>query len=414
MPHNATEPLSSAHFLPYGHQTVEDDDVAAVAAVLRGEHLTTGPTVDAFERAFAEHVGAGFAVACSSGTAGLHLAALALGLGEGDRVVVPSLTFLATANAARYVGAEVAFADVHPTTGLLGEDNFVAALDDVGNRGAKAVFPVHLNGQCADMEMVRTVAAERGLGVVEDASHALGGRYEFPGGDECPVGACRHSDMTVFSLHPVKVIAMGEGGVVTTNDETLYRRLLRFRNHGMVRDAAAFEYSERAFDAEDGVNPWYYEMPEPGFNYRASDVSCALGLSQLGKLPRFVAARDALVEYYDEVLRPLAPLVRPITRVDHCRPAWHLYVVLIDFAAAGVGRATVMRRLREHGIGTQVHYIPVHRQPYYQRRYGEQSLPGAMAYYARCLSLPLFPAMSKADVERVVDALSDAVGGADG
>lgn len=405
--------MSSAHFLPYGHQTVEDDDVAAVAAVLRGEYLTTGPTVEAFERAFAEHVGADFAVACSNGTAGLHLAALALDLGEGDRVVVPSLTFLATANAARYVGAEVEFADVEASSGLLRENELRAALDGVAGESAKAVFPVHLNGQCVDMEAVAAVASECGLGVVEDACHALGASYRSRGGEEIPVGSCRYSDMTVFSLHPVKTITMGEGGVVATNNEGLYRRMLRYRNHGMVRDAAAFEFSEQAFDAEGGANPWYYEMPEPGFNYRASDVSCALGLSQLGKLSRFVVARDALVEYYDEALRPLAPLVQPVARAEHCRPAWHLYVVHIDFVAASVDRATLMHRLREDGIGTQVHYPPVHRQPYYRRRYGACGLPGAETYYARCLSLPLFPAMSRADVERVVDALDRAVDGAD-
>ena len=388
-------------FLPYGRQSVDEDDVAAVAEVLRGDWLTTGPAVEAFETAFAERLGARFAVACSSGTAALHLSALALGLGPGVRVVVPSLTFLATANAVRYVGAEVTFADVDADSGLMGARHLAAALD--GQDGAvKAVFPVHLNGQVGDPEAVAGIAAERGLKVVEDACHALGADYRGNA-----VGACRHADMAVFSLHPIKTITMGEGGVVTTNDGDLDGRLRRLRNHGMSRDAAAFDSPELAFAADGRPNPWYYEMAELGFNYRASDIHCALGLSQLAKLDAFAAARLDLAARYDNALAPLAPTVRPISRTAGCSPAWHLYVALIDFAGAGVARAELVERLRARGIGTQVHYLPLHRQPYYRRRYGEQSLPGADAYYARCLSLPLFATMTGADVERVVAALAE-------
>lgn len=393
-------------FLPYGRHLIEEDDIAAVTRVLKGEWLTTGPTVKAFEIAFAERAGARFAVACSSGTAGLHLAALALGLGEGDAVVVPTITFLATANAARFVGAEVVFSDVDPGTGLMDRAALRQALDRTPAGTVKAVFPVHVNGQCVDMEMVAAEGKENGFRVVEDACHAIGTTYRTREGATLPVGSCRHSDMAVFSLHPVKTLAMGEGGMVTTNDEALYRRLLRYRNHGLVRDPDAFENREQGFDKEGEPNPWYYEMHELGFNYRASDINCALGLSQLGKLERFVARRRALAERYDVLLAPLAPLVRPIERVQGCNPAWHLYVTLIDFTAAGVTRAEVMTRLREQGVGTQVHFIPVHGQPYYQNRYGYLVLPGAQAYHDRALALPLFPYMTAEDPGRVVSALT--------
>lgn len=392
-------------FLPYGRQCIEDDDIAAVAAVLRSDFLTCGPAVAAFEADFAAKAGARHAVACANGTAGLHLAMLALGIGPADKVVVPTLTFLATANAARYVCADVLFADVDPATGLMGAAELDRAMVAAGSAGARAVAPVHLNGQCADPERLAKAARFHGLRIVEDACHSLGGTYRTAAGETIPIGSCRHSDMTVFSMHPVKAIAMGEGGVVTTNDDGLARRLRFFRGHGMVHDSAAFTEAGQAFAADGSPNPWYYEMPEPGFNYRASDIHCALGRSQLAKLDRFVAARRALVAEYDRLLTPLAPVVRPIAREPGCDAAWHLYVVQIDFAAARIARASLMRRLRERGIGTQVHYLPVHRQPYYRRRHGDVALPGADRYYERALSLPLFPAMSVRDVRRVVDEI---------
>lgn len=387
-------------FLPYGRQSIDEADVAAVTAVLRGDYLTTGPAVVEFEADFVRAVGARHAVSCSSGTAALHLAALALELAEGDVVIVPTLTFLATANMARYVGAEVGFADVDPRTGLLTEKTLEAAIGRAGNR-AKAIVPVHLNGQCCDMPAIEAIAARHGLAVVEDACHAVG----TPG-----VGACAHSAMAVFSLHPVKTIVAGEGGVVTTNDAGLAERLSRLRNHGMVRDPDRFALVNQAFDQAGRPNPWYYEMPEIGFNYRLSDIHAALARSQLSKLDKFVAARRSLATYYDAALADLAPTIEPVARMPGLAPAWHLYVVLIDFDAIGIERGAFMRRLRERDVGTQVHYLPVHRQPYYVDRYGAQERPGADAYYAKALSLPLFPAMTEADVDRVVAAIKWAAG----
>ncbi|MBT4486420.1 MAG: UDP-4-amino-4,6-dideoxy-N-acetyl-beta-L-altrosamine transaminase [Rhodospirillaceae bacterium] len=397
------------HFLPYGRQTIDDDDIAAVTEVLRSDWLTTGPTVAAFEEAFAAKVGAKYAVSCSSGTAALHLAAIALGLGEGDVVIVPSLTFVATANAARYVGADVCLADVDPDTGLMRDQDLRQALERAPAGKVRAVFPVHLNGQSVDMEAISSVAGEHDLAIVVDACHALGTTSVDCDDRKALVGSCQNGELVVFSFHPVKTLAMGEGGMITTNDRDLRDRLLRPRGHGIVREEAEFESPELACDDKGNRNTWYQEMVEIGFNYRASDIHCALGLSQLSKLDSFVAKRQGLARYYDDKLGALAPAVRPVRRVDDCDPAWHLYVVLIDFAALKLTRSEVMARLREWDVGTQVHYVPVHQQPYYQNKYGAQTLPGAESYYARALSLPLFPTMTFEDVDRVVAALSDAV-----
>lgn len=381
--------------LPYGRQTIEDDDIAAVAEALRGDFLTTGPTVDAFEAAFREVVGAKHAVACANGTAALHLAMLALDVQPGEVVIAPTITFLATANCARYVGAEVVFADVDPESGLMTAETLAEALTRVGDRKLRAVLPVHLRGDTADLPGLEALAREAGAVLVEDAPHALGSTLTFGNSVE-RVGDCRHSAMATFSFHPVKTIATGEGGMVTTNDPRLAERLRRLRSHGMVRP--------------EGGDPWWYEMPEPGFNYRLPDILCALGISQLAKLDRFAARRRLLAARYAEALAPLAPLVRLATRPDWSDPVLHLMVALIDFEAAGKSRREVVEALKARGVGTQVHYIPVHTQPYYRERYGELDLPGANAWYDRCLSLPLYPGMADEDVDHVVAALAEVLG----
>ncbi|MDP6952444.1 MAG: UDP-4-amino-4,6-dideoxy-N-acetyl-beta-L-altrosamine transaminase, partial [Alphaproteobacteria bacterium] len=388
---------------PYGRQQIDDDDIDAVVSVLRGDWLTTGPAVEAFETTLARAVDARFAVACSSGTAALQMAALACGVKGGDSVIVPTLTFLATANAPHHAGAEVIFADVDPDNGLMTAQTFREALAKAEDRRIKAVFPVHLNGQTCDLEAIAEIARQHDITVVHDAAHSLGGEYN---GGKIGSDGAPHA----FSFHPVKTVAMGEGGAVTTNDASLAQALRTVRNHGMTRESENFANPALAFAADGQVNPWYYEMPAPGFNFRVSDLNCALGVSQLAKLDRFVARRRALVARYDALIGELAPVVAPVSRVEGCWPAWHLYVALIDFPATSKDRAAVMRALKDRGIGTMVHYLPVHRQPYYQKRYGEESLPGAVRYYERALSLPLFPDMRDDDVERVLTALAEVLG----
>ncbi len=379
-------------FLPYGRQSIDEEDIAAVATALRGDFLTTGPTVEAFEAAFAERVGSADAVACSNGTAALHLALLALGIGPGDICIVPSITFLATANCAAYVGGRVVFADVDPDSGLMTPETLAEALSRCPGGRAAAVLPVHLRGDVCDLPALQALAAGAGAVLIEDAPHALGSRMDFGSGGE-KVGDARHGVMACFSFHPVKTIATGEGGMVTTNDSDLASRLRILRSHGMTRPR--------------GADPWVYEMARPGFNYRLPDINCALGLSQLGRLDHFIARRQRLAGLYDARLARLAPLLTPADSPAWSQPALHLYSVLIDFEAAGIGRAALMQGLASRGIGSQVHYIPVHSQPFWQEANGALDLPGARSWYDRCLSLPLFPAMEDSDVDRVAAALED-------
>ncbi len=381
--------------LPYGRQTIEEDDIAAVAAALSDDFLTTGPRVEAFETAFAAKVGAAHAAACANGTAALHLAMLALKVAPGEVCIAPSITFLATANCARYVGADVVFADVDPDSGLMTPATLADAIARVGQRRLRAVLPVHLRGDVAELPALQALAEARGAVLVEDAPHALGSTMRFGNAAERVGDAC-HSAMATFSFHPVKTIATGEGGMVTTNDAGLAERLRSLRSHGMVRPP--------------GAEPWWYEMAEPGFNYRLRDILCALGLSQLRKLDRFAARRRALAARYAQHLAALAPHVRAAATPAWSDPVLHLMTVLIDFPALGRSRLEVVEALRARGVGTQVHYIPVHRQPYYRDRYGDLDLPGAEAWYARCLSLPLYPAMTDADVDQVADALGEVLG----
>jgi UDP-4-amino-4,6-dideoxy-N-acetyl-beta-L-altrosamine transaminase len=390
-----------AEFLPYGRQTIEDDDVAAVVEALRADYLTTGPRVEAFEAAFAKAVGARHAVACSSGTAALHLAMLALDLKAEEAVIAPAITFAATANCARYQDAKVVFADVDPDTGLMTPATFEAALGRLDGRALAAVLPVHLGGASVDLPGIKGLAG--GAPLVEDACHALGTTMSFGNIPE-QVGDGRHGAMACFSFHPVKTITTAEGGMVTTNDQRLAERLRLFRSHGIVRDPAQFR------DPPAEPQPWLYEMQVLGYNYRLPDLLCALGLSQLAKLPRFAMRRRALAIRYWSLLARLSPVVRAVAPPPGCDPALHLFIILIDFAAAGLSRAEVMAGLAARGIGSQVHYIPVHRQPYYRDRYGDLDLPGADAYYARCLSLPLYPGMTENDPDRVVEALAEVLG----
>jgi UDP-4-amino-4,6-dideoxy-N-acetyl-beta-L-altrosamine transaminase len=398
-------------FLPYGRQHISQEDIDAVVEVLQSDWLTQGPTIARFEEALADKVGARHAVACATGTAALHLSMLALGIGPGDKVVTTPNTFLADANCARYVGAEVLFADIDPETGNMAPDCLARVLEADRDRAVKAVIPVHFAGQPADLPQIHKLASEHGAVVIDDACHALGATYQ-PEAAVLRPGCGEHSTMTVYSFHPVKHVAMGEGGAVATNDDKLADRLRQFRNHGMTK--TEFACAEQAHDSDGSVNPWYYEMPVLGYNYRLTDIQAALGLSQLDRLDWSVQRRNQLAFDYHRLIEQLLPSdrVRPMNAAGDIVHAYHLFVVRIDFEHFGVTRAAVMNQLREAGIGTQVHYIPVPLQPYYRELYGHKpgDFPGAETYYAQALSLPMYPDLTDSDCQRVIEALRDALG----
>lgn len=391
-------------FLPYGRQALASEDIEAVLAVLTGDFLTTGPAVPALEAALADATGSRYVAACSSGTAALHLANLATGIGRGDTVIVPSITFLATASAVELVGASVRFADVDPDTGLMTAETLRASVDGSPDL-PKAAYAVHLGGQAADMDALGDVADEHGFELLEDASHALGSEITDRLGDRHRIGSSGRSRLATFSFHPVKTITTGEGGAVATGDEDIHERILRLRNHGMTRNSAMFVDPDLSFDADGVPCPWAYEMHRPGLNYRMSDIHAALGRSQIARLAAIIEKRRKLVRVYRELLAPLGNAVRPVREMPNQNPAWHLLQVLIEFDELGVSRGATMSRLRRAGIGTQVHYIPVHRQPYYRER-EEVNLPGAESFFRRTLSLPLHMNMNTEDVARVVATLA--------
>jgi len=375
-------------FIGYGRQWITDDDIRAVAETLRGDWLTQGPTVAAFEKALADYCGVKHAVACANGTAALHLACLAAEVGEGDEVVTSAITFLASANCALYVGATPRFTDVDPGTVLMTPETLRPVLTD----RTRAVIPVHMAGLSCDMKTIAGAVDRDRVTIIEDACHALGGEY---GGGK--VGSCRFSDMSVLSFHPVKHITTGEGGAILTNRDDLYERLCLFRTHGMTKNPARLEKND---------GPWYYEMHELGYNYRITDFQCALGLSQLKRLDAFVARRREIADRYRAALRD-APNVAPLAVAPWDGHAYHLFVVRIDFEAVGRTRVEVVEALRLRGVGVQVHYYPVPLQPYYRDRFGFRpgQFPEAERYYAQALSLPMFPAMTDGDQRRVVEAL---------
>lgn len=399
-------------FLPYSRQNITAEDIAAVEAVLRSDLITQGPTVPAFEAEFAQKVGARQAVACASGTAALHLAMMALGIGEGDVVVTSANSFLASANCARYVGAEVRFTDVDPDTGLMDIESLRKILKADKSGKIKAIVPVHFSGQTIDLPAIYWLAEQHGAKVVADACHAVGAAYWHE--DRLyQTGESMHSHMNVFSFHPVKHIAMGEGGAITSDDPKLISRLELFRNHGIQKEN--FESDELALDDSGKVNPWYYEMKELGYNFRLTEMQAALGISQLKRIDDTNASRRILADTYRKAItkefpdRSVRSLVINNNRALH---GYHLFVVLIDFDVFDISRAELMHKLKDRDIGTQVHYIPIPYQPYYQKRYGLDSndFPGVDRYYRQALSIPLFPQMSDEDCRYVIESLKECLG----
>ncbi|NOZ43213.1 MAG: UDP-4-amino-4,6-dideoxy-N-acetyl-beta-L-altrosamine transaminase [Alphaproteobacteria bacterium] len=396
-------------YLPYGRQYIDEDDIQAVVDILRSDWLTTGPTGDKFDHKLRDVTGSDFAVSCSSGTAALHLACMALGLGPGDRVIVPAISFVATANAALYCGADILFSDVDPECGLMRPQDITDLLaglsaDEVAS--IAAIIPVNLTGEVVAIAAIDDIARAHGWKIIIDSCHALGTSYRDQKGHDRRVGDCHYADIEVFSFHAVKTIAMGEGGAVTTNDQELYHRLRLLRNHGIEKNPDNWlEYTGKT------PAPWYYQMQYLGYNYRLSDIHAALGLSQLNKLASFSDRRRQRVAQYDALFARLCPDIRPIKKTPGCTATRHLYVVLIDFAALGITRSDFVGQLAARNIGTQVHYIPIHTQPFYADKYGRLTRPGAESYYARALSLPLHVSMTAADVIYVVEQISAIVKG---
>ena len=378
--------------IPYGRQEITADDLAAVNAVLQSDWLTQGPKVPEFESAVARRVGAAHAVAVNSATSALHLACLALDLGPGDLLWTSPITFVTSANCARYCGAEVDFVDIDPLTRNLCPQALAVklALAERQGRLPKIVIAVHFAGLACDMPALKALARRYGFRLIEDASHAIGASV-----DGIPVGACRDSDITIFSFHPVKIITTGEGGMALTNDPVLAGRMARLRSHGITRDSQDME--------GDSDGPWYYQQIELGFNYRMTDLQAALGSSQLERLDHYIARREQLAAEYDRALYTL-PLALP-ARIPGYQSAWHLYAVALG-PAARLDRRTLFHALRAAGIGVNVHYIPVHLQPYYRHLgFGPGQFPAAEDYYAHAISLPLYACLSEADQSRVITVL---------
>ncbi|MEO0642501.1 MAG: UDP-4-amino-4,6-dideoxy-N-acetyl-beta-L-altrosamine transaminase [Pseudomonadota bacterium] len=384
--------------IPYGRQSVSEEDIAAVVDVLRSDFLTQGPVVPAFEDAVATYCGAQHGVAANSATSALHMACMALEVGPGDRVWTSPLTFVASSNAALYCGAEVDFVDVDPRTYNMCPQKLAQKLEQAAAAGAlpKVIIPVHLTGQSCDMAAIHEAARPFGIKIIEDASHAIGASY----GSRF-VGACEFSDIAVFSFHPVKIVTTGEGGMAMTNDPELARRLQGARSHGVTRDRNRLRL--------DDPGPWYYEQHSLGFNYRMTDINAALGLSQLDQLPAFIERRRAIARAYDAAFEKVDAVKTPWQHPDTAS-SWHLYVIRIDSERSAKSHRAVFEELRASGIGVNLHYIPVYLQPYYRDLgFTPGHCPAAEDYYAQAISLPMFPALTDDQQARVIEATAKAV-----
>ncbi len=383
--------------IPYGRQEISQQDIDAVVEVLQSDFLTQGPKVPEFERVVSDHVGASFGVAVNSATSALHIACATLGLGPGDWLWTSPVTFVASANCGLYCGAQVDFVDIDPRTYNLCPEALERKLELASreNRLPKVVVPVHLCGQPCDMARIKVLSEHYGFRIVEDASHAIGGRYR--GGF---IGNCRYSDITVFSFHPVKIVTTAEGGMAVTNNQELAQRMEMLRSHGITRDPALMTHEP------DG--PWYYQQIDLGFNYRMTELQAALGISQMARVDDFVARRHELARRYDELLADM-PVVTPWQHPDSYS-GLHLYVIRLKVAEIARSHREVFEELRDQGIGVNLHYIPVHTQPYYAAMgFAPEDFPEAMAYYREAISIPMFHGLTFGQQDTVVAALRKAL-----
>lgn len=382
--------------IPYGKQEITQQDIDAVVDVLKSDFLTQGPQVPLFEQSIKDAVNVDYALAVNSATSALHIACLALGVGKGDVVWTTPITFVASANCALYCGADVDFVDIDPKTYNLSTIELDKKLLNAKQNNLalpKVVIPVHLCGQPCEMEKIHALSIEYGFAIIEDASHAIGGKYKGR-----PIGNCEYSDITVFSFHPVKIVTTAEGGVATTNNKELATKLSLLRNHGVTRDDSLME--------NESHGGWYYEQIDLGFNYRMTEMQAALGVSQMSRLHDFVAKRNELATRYDELLKDL-PLVVP-KQIEDSYSGRHLYVIRLKLGEITVSHKGVFTQLRENGIGVNLHYIPVHTQPYYQELgFKSGQFPESDKYYQEAISIPLFHTMTKKQQDKVVSVLTE-------
>jgi len=383
--------------IPYGRQDINQEDIDAVIKVLQSDFLTQGPVVPAFENAVASYCGTRYSVAVNSATSALHLACLALGVNKGDIVWTTPITFVASANCALYCGAQIDFVDIDPHSYNLSVDRLAEMLAQAKKNGnlPKVVIPVHFSGQSCDMEGIHALSQQYGFKIIEDASHAIGGRYK-----DGPIGSCYYSDVTVFSFHPVKIITTGEGGMALTNDSEISNKMKLLRSHGITRD------TEEMTHVADG--PWYYQQTELGFNYRMTDIQAALGLSQMKRLNEFVSKRHTIAKRYNKLLMSF-PVITPWRHEDNYS-GMHLYIIRINLEKIKNSHRQVFEILREGGIGVNLHYIPVYTQPYYEKiGFNKNDFPEANNYYAAAISLPMHPGLTLEEQDKVILALSKAL-----
>jgi UDP-4-amino-4,6-dideoxy-N-acetyl-beta-L-altrosamine transaminase len=377
--------------LPYGHQWIDEEDIKAVIDVLRSDWITQGPKVAEFEKEFARYVGARYSVAVNSGTAALHAACFAARIEKGDEVITTPITFAASANCVLYQGGTPVFADIKEDTLNIDPEEIKKKI----NQKTKALILVDFTGLPVDLKEIQEITWEYNLVIIEDASHALGATYK-----DSKIGSI--SDMTIFSFHPVKHITTGEGGMITTNNKEYYERLILFRTHGITKER------DKLLNYE---GPWYYEMQELGYNYRLTDFQCALGLSQLKKIDSNLAKRREIVKVYNSKFKDMPEIKIPENNPFDSNPAWHVYMIQLNLERIKVGRREIFEALRAENIGVNVHYIPIHLQPYYQKKFGYHlgDFPKAENYYSRAITLPIFPKMSDKDVYDVVRAVKKVI-----
>ncbi len=384
--------------IPYGKQEITKHDIESVVSVLKSDFLTQGPLVPQFEQAITQFCGSKYAIAVNSATSALHIACLALGLGDGDWLWTSPITFVSSANCGLYCGAKVDFVDIDPTTYNLSPQALEEKLIEAEKKGRlpKVVIPVHLCGQSCEMEAIHKLGQKYGFRIIEDASHAIGGKYQSQ-----PIGNCKYSDITIFSFHPVKIITAGEGGMAITNDEILANKMELLRSHGITRD------SNMMTQEPDG--PWYYEQVDLGFNYRMTDIHAALGVSQMQRLTQYITRRQEIATIYNEALKEL-PVITPFQHVDSYS-AFHLYVIRLQLTNKKINHLEVFNGLRNNGIGVNLHYIPIHTQPYY-KKFGFQhnDFPEAIRYYHEAISLPMYPLLDERQQKLVVESLRKLVG----